>query len=62
MIRSNRHKFVTVFVGMSIIYLGNGECDIRWEREFSAHLLDKFVKAVAVYWSIVGAFYTDAFW
>jgi hypothetical protein len=32
-IQSNRHEFVRVFVGISIIYLVNGEYDIRWERE-----------------------------
>jgi len=32
-IQCNGHEFVRIFVGISIIYLVNRECDTRWERE-----------------------------
>jgi len=32
-IQSNRHEFVRIFVGISIIYLVKGEYDTIWERD-----------------------------
>jgi hypothetical protein len=52
-IQSNRHEFGRIFLGISIIYLVNGEYDTRWELELLCSFGGSIVKAVVICWSIV---------